>query len=77
MLYKDFSAVKPSKSGDVLLSVCIYDFYLFIFFLHVYSSGPDTAATDAGQVPDYVGPDHWKEYPYLKPLIRQKDTVFH
>lgn len=27
------------------------------------STGSDSAATDAGQVPDHVRPDHWKEYP--------------
>lgn len=29
-------------------------------------TGPDSAATDAGQVPDHVRPDHWEEYPALQ-----------
>lgn len=32
---------------------------LFLAFL----TGPDPAATDAGQVPDHVRPDYREEYP--------------
>lgn len=29
-------------------------------------TGPDSAATNAGQVSDHVRPDHRAEYPFLK-----------
>lgn len=30
--------------------------------MSVCFTGPDSAATNAGQVPDHVRPDHWEEY---------------
>lgn len=48
---------------------------VFMIIFIIYSAGPDAAATDAGQVPDNVGPDHRKEYPYLKFFLWQKHII--
>lgn len=39
-------------------------------------TGSDTAATDAGQVPDHVRSDHWKEYPNTSKMLNISCILF-